>query len=85
MLSLMAKNTSFEGDLTDQGAVRAKLADVVAKIERRERLRDRRRKQKRIRREPRGLKRGRSNPSNCGSCWSGQPRRRLSRPRSKMW
>jgi FixJ family two-component response regulator len=34
----MAKVTSFEGDLTDQELVRAKLAEVEAKIELRERL-----------------------------------------------
>ena len=37
----MPKTTTFEGDLADQGTVRAKLADIDAKIERRERLRDR--------------------------------------------
>ncbi len=37
----MAKITTFDGDLTDQEKVRAKLADIEAKIERRERLRER--------------------------------------------
>lgn len=37
----MTKATSFEGDLADQERVRAKLADVEAKIEQRKRLRDR--------------------------------------------
>ena len=37
----MAKATSFDGDLGDQDRVRAKLADVEAKIEQRERVRDR--------------------------------------------
>src|ERR1051326_7392839 len=40
MVSLMSKTTSFDGDLADQEKVRAKLADVEAKIEERERLRE---------------------------------------------
>jgi DNA-binding FrmR family transcriptional regulator len=41
MVSWMTKTTSFDGDLADQEKVRAKLADVEAKIEQRERLRER--------------------------------------------
>lgn len=33
MFSLMAKNTSFEGDLTDQELLRAKLKDINAEID----------------------------------------------------
>src|SRR5262249_14433699 len=41
MILCVAKATSFDGDLTDQEKIRAKLEDVEAMIERRERLRDR--------------------------------------------